>query len=128
MKHTYAQHGVYSNFFLGYTVNVDVNGTMLLCLTASRQRAACQINYKSIETSVFLISIASFKWMCSEGDRFIQLVCFLSHNIYRCLSFSMNKRVCDVHLDFIFIRRIGNDRKKINFALVFTSNRYNLFI
>lgn len=76
---------------------------MFLCLTAGRQRAACQINYKSIETSAFSRPIASFEWIFSEGDRAVQPFFFLSHNIYPCLSFSMNKRVCAIHLDFIYI-------------------------
>lgn len=49
-----------SKELVGCAVNGDVNGTMFLCLTAGRQRAACPTNYESIETSISC-SIASLK-------------------------------------------------------------------
>lgn len=67
-------------------------------------------------------SITSFKWrIFSEGDQAIQPFFFHSHNIYSCLSFSMNKRVCDVHLDFIYThtQRVEIEEEKKTFFFCF---------
>ncbi len=91
----------------------------VLCLTAGRQRAACQINYKSIEPSARIsCSVTSFEWIFSEGDRTIPQFFFLSHNIYPCLSFSMSKRLC-VYTSGFYIYKYTLYTKGRNWEILF---------